>query len=573
MHFSTKDQRGLRFSARVLLALIIIALLLPLMNGCSTASGAAGSSKQATRSSKDPSEKKPTPTPSFIPAPDNTAMLTYKNNNLRTGQDANETLLNTTNVNASTFGKRVSYPVDGAIYTQPLFVPDLTINGQKHNTVFVATENDSVYAFDADKQTSNTPLWHVNFTNPAQGITTLSPSDVSNCGDIGAEIGITGTPVIDSTKQTLYVVVDTKENGQYVQRLHALDITTGNERSGSPVAIQANVQGTGDGSQDGTIDFDAQTQNQRPALLLVNGTVYISWSSFCDDGFYHGWILGYDENSLQQTAVYNDSPDGYQGGIWQGGEGLAADNTNNIFVSTSNGTFNLDSGGNDASNTVLKLTTQLQVEDYFTPFDQSCLEAKDTDFGSGGVVLFPSSNKLVTVGKEGRVYLLDRDNLGKYNTIDDPCDNLGRTDVDTTLQELPPTTIAGGLYISPTYWNGANGDYIFMGGGYDYTKAYSVSSGTLNLSSQTAQRFVFPGSGTAVSCNGTVAGSAILWVVESSGALHAYDASNLTHELYNTNQHAQHDSLGSYVKFSIPTIANGKVFVGTQKSLVIYGLL
>src|SRR6266568_7856703 len=314
-----------------------------------------------------------------------TAITTYKGNSLRTGQYPNETILTTSNVNVAQFGKRVSYPVDGYVYAQPLFMPNVTIAGKTHNVVFVATQHDSVYAFDADQLSTSPPLWHTSFIDPAHGITTVSPSDIM-CNDIIPEVGITGTPVIDGSTSTLYLVAKTKDHGQVVQRLHALDITTGKDRSGSPVLIQASVPGSGAGSSNGVVSFNPLRENQRSALLLLNGVVYIAWASHCDNGPYHGWIIGYHATTLQQVpAVYNTSPNGTRAGIWQSGGGLAAENSGFIYFATGNGTFDLDSGGHDAGDSIVKLSTQnnaLFPVDYFAPFNQACLDVADADLGS-----------------------------------------------------------------------------------------------------------------------------------------------------------------------------------------------
>lgn len=546
--------------------------LLLLLTNCSGAS-ASSAPQKANRDPIDPKPKQATQAVGSAPA--DTAILTAKNNNLRTGQNSYETLLNVNDVNVAHFGKRISYPVDGEVYAQPLFMPGLTIRGRKHNVVFVATEHDSVFAFDADQP--GPALWQTSFIQPEQGITPFAPADVGGCDNLGPEIGITGTPVLDETTATLYVVSSTKEQGRFVQRLHALDLATGQEKNNSPVSIQATAQGVGDGSSGGIISFDPLTENQRAALLLVNGVVLITWASYCDNGLYHGWILGYQASSLEQVVVYNDTPDGYQGGIWQSGGGMAADAKNNVYVVTGNGTYNLNNGGRDASDSVLKLSVQpqsLQIEDYFTPFNQECLGfPNDTDLGSGGLLLIPTINKLVSVGKEGRLYLIDQDDLGKYTSIDDPCENQERTDVDAVVQEFPPDTIAGGLYGSPVYWASTHGDYLYLCGAGDHLKAFLLKQNSFTLAMQTPERFSYPGANSALSSNGGRAGSGILWVLDPQSVLRAYDASNLQRELYASDENPARDAMTSYVKFSVPTIANGEVFVGTQNSLLIYGLL
>ena len=494
------------------------------------------------------------------------AVTTYKGNALRTGQYPNETFLTPNNVNVTQFGKRVAYPIDGFVYAQPLFLPNVPIAGTTHNIVFVATQHDSVYAFDADQRHPNAPLWHTSFLDPAHGITTVLSGDIS-CNDIVPEVGITGTPVIDGSTGTLYVVAKTKERGQVVQRLHALDITTGKERPGSPVLVQASVAGTGAGSSNGVVKFNPLRQHQRSALLLLNGVVYICWASHCDNGPYHGWIIGYNSTSLQQTTVFNTSRNGNRGAIWQSGDGLASDANGNIYFESGNGTFDVNTGGPDLGDSVVKLSTQggLQRVDYFTPFNQGCLDTTDLDLGSGGSMLIPSNNEMIGVGKEGRIYVINRSNLGKYTIIQNPCGNQNRTNVDKVTQELPPNTV-GGCWSTPAYWNGSTGEYVYFGGVGDHVKAFKLTNGVLSSSptSQSPESLGYPGSNVAVSSNGTTANTGIAWIIDPSGTLRAYDATNLGHELFNSK-------LPSFIKFTTPIIANGEVFAGTGGSLEIYG--
>jgi hypothetical protein len=507
------------------------------------------------------------------------AITTYKGNSLRTGQYPNETILTTSNVTVAQFGKRVTYPVDGYVYAQPLFMPNVTIAGGIHNVVFVATEHNSIYAFDADQMSAIPPLWHTSFIDPAHGITTVSPSDIL-CNDIVPEVGITGTPVIDGSANTLYVVAKTKENGQVVQRLHALDITTGSDRPGSPVLIQASVPGKGAGSSNGVVKFNPLRQGQRSALLLLNGVVYIAWASHCDNDPYHGWIIGYHTTTLQQVpaAVYNTSPNGTRAGIWQSGGGLAAESSGFIYFAAGNGTFDLNAGGHDAGDSIVKLSTQnhaLFQVDYFTPFNQACLDAADADLGSGGVLLLPTTTELICIGKEGRVYVVNRNKMGQYTAIANPCRNQNLTNVDKVLQELPPETVVGGLFSTPAYWSTSTGEFVYTVGMRDHVKAFKLTNGLLSTPphSQSSESFTYPGGNPVVSSNGPAAGTGILWTIDPKAILRAYDATNLAKELYNSGLNSSRDGLESYVKFSVPTVANGKVFVGTQNSLVIYGFL
>jgi len=517
--------------------------------------------------------------------PLNTAILTYKNDVSRTGLNPNESILNTANVNTNQFGKRISYSVDGQVYAQPLYVPNLTMGSSTHNVVFVATEHDSVYAFDADQTSfsrSSDFLWHTSFINPP-GVTTVSSTDV-NCTDLVPEIGITSTPVIDTNTNTIYVVATTKENGAFVYRLHALDLTTGNEKPGSPTLIQASVAGTGAGSVNGQVTFTPKLERQRAALLLVNGTIYIAWAGYCDNPPYHGWVMGYTYNgsTFRQAFVYNSTPNGDDGGIWQSGGGLAADSSGNIYGISGNGKFDLNNTGNvDAGDTFLKWNSQLQLTDYFTPFNQSCLDSGDVDLGSGGPLLLPSQsgstpNELISLGKEGRIYVVNRDNMGKFtadSSLNCQTSEQNRTDIDKVVQELPPQTATTGLWGTPAYWNGPSGQYFYVGGSQDHLKAFSITNGMLSTSatSESPESFGFPSADPVVSCNGTIAGTAIVWAIDPNAVLRAYDASNLSTELYNSAQNVGRDGLDSYVKFTVPTVANGEVFVGTKATLTIFG--
>jgi len=505
------------------------------------------------------------------------SVTTYHNDNARTGQYLHETILTPANVNASGFGRLFVQPVDGYIYAQPLYVPDLTIGGQVHNVVFVATENDSVYAFDADSaaDANANPLWHVSFINPPS-VTTVDSATDAQCGDLVPQIGITGTPVIDTSTGTLYVVANTKENGAFFQRLHALDITTGAEKLGGPVAIQATVPGTGAGSSAGQVSFDALHQNQRPGLLLANGVVYIASAAHCDIPPYHAWVFGYNASNLQQqVAVWNSTPNGSDGGVWQSGGGPAADSSG-IYVVTGNGTFDVNTGGVDWGDTILRMSGPtggtLRVLSHFTPFNQDVLSENDIDLGSGGVVLLPAlpagsahQNLLVQAGKEGSIYLVDRDNMGGYNSA-----------TDQVVQELPGAT--GGIWGMPAYWN----DTVYFGAQYDNLKAFSFNAGGSGMLSSSAvsyspESFAFPGPTPSISANG--ASNGILWAIETDAyaskgpaVLHAYDATNLASELYNSTQNGSVDTPGPAVKFAAATVARGKVYVGTATQLAVFGL-
>jgi hypothetical protein len=515
-----------------------------------------------------------------------TSVTTYHNDIGRTGQNLNETILTTSNVNATQFGKLFSQPVDGQIYAQPLYLPGLTIGGQTHNVVFVATENDSVYAFDADSNggANASPLWMASMLTAAHGAasgaTAFPASELA--ADITPLVGITGTPVIDPSSDTLYVVSKTQEGGNAVQRLHALDVTTGNEKFGGPVVITATVAGTGNGSVSGQLTFDQQWENQRPGLLLVNGIVYIGFAAHGDNGPWHGWILGYNAATLKQAGVYNASPNGVGSGFWMSGSGLAADVLNpstkpygRMFVTSGNGDYTATTpyaGSMDFGDSILNLDLTNGVptiKDEFTPSDQADLDAEDGDLGSGGVMLIPTQttgsvpNLLVQVGKEGTLYLVNRDKMSGYNST------------DAVVQEMQYAVGVNGAWSTAAYWNG---NVYYMGRG-DYLKSFALVNGQLSTNpTKSSEVYNYPGATPSISANGNTQG--IVWTIDSeayatSGAaiLQAHNASNVATTLYSSSTNSSRDNPGPAVKFSVPTVVNGKVYVGTGTQVSIYGLL
>ena len=496
--------------------------------------------------------------------------FTFHNDNLRTGQNTSETVLNLSNVNQAQFGNLFSYPLDGLTFASPLYVANVNVPGQGfHNVVYVATEHDSVYAWDADGLSTN-PLWKVSFLG--SGVTTVPCGDTGECGDIPTEIGITGTPAIDQAGGTLYVVAKTKEGASYVQRLHALDITTGAERFGGPVVIQASVIGSGMGSQGNQLPFDPLRENQRPALLLSNGVVYIAWAAHGDQQPWHGWVIAYNATTLQQTMSYCVSPDGYGGGIWMSNGGLATDSGGNIFFTTGNGDFTVNTGGQDYGDSIVKLSASGSVVDYFTPHDQANMEAQNFDLSSAGPVLLvdqPGSipHLLVAAAKTGTIFVVNRDNMGHYNSSND------NQIVQSLVSVLPNGTEEEGNYSAPVFFNG----YVYFAAVNDNLKAFQLSGGLLSSgpTSQSGEIYLNRGGSFAVSSNGNSNG--IVWAVQdnspSNAVLFAYDASNLSHELYNSTQLGARDTLGLAMKFNIPLVANGKVFVVVNGQLMAYGLL
>jgi len=511
-----------------------------------------------------------------------TGALTYHNDNLRTGSNSSEAALTAGNVNSTQFGRLFSHAVDGYVYAQPLWMPGVNISGKGvHNVVFIATEHDSVYAFDADRV--GNALWQVSFINPALGITTVPKEDVEVGVDLVPEAGITATPVIDGARGVLFVLARTKEvsgnTTNYVHRLHALDITTGHEMPGSPVVIAGQVPGKGYDSVNGIVTFAGWHQNNRAALLLVNGIVYVAFAALEDIDYYHGWIFGYDENTLARVSVYNDTPNGSKGGIWQGGGGPLADAAGNIYASTGNGTFTANVGGSDYSTVFLKLTpngSTLSVADWFSPYGEKYLnlESVNGDLASSGPILFPDQTGAVphlalACGKSGTLYLMNRDNLGKFHTTSDQVHQV-------LYNTIGLTALPSGNYATPAYFQGQ----FYIQGVKDPLKQFTLSQSLLSAGPSAVSPTVaaYPGTSPVVSSNAGLNG--IVWVTDESGSgnslpavLHAYDAANISHELYNSLTNATRDHAGPAVKFASPTVANGKVYVGAQTEFDVYGLL
>jgi hypothetical protein len=510
-----------------------------------------------------------------LPGTAQTNVLTFHNDNAHTGQNLTETSLTPANVNSSNFGKLLNLPVDGKVDAQPLYVSGLQIpNAGSHNVVLAATEHDSVYAFDAN---DGTKLWQVSLLKSGE-----VPSDARNCNQVIPEIGITATPVIDLSAGpggTIYLVAMSKDGaGNYYQRLHALNLQTGAEQFGGPVDIAAKYPGTGENSSNGMVVFDPKQYKERASLLLLNGVVYTSWSSHCDIQPYTGWLIGYNETTLTQTSVLNFAPNGGEASIWGSGGGPANDANGNIFIQLANGTFDitLNAQGfpNQANygNAFVKVVVGgggLQVADYWTMYNTIDESNRDEDLGSGGVLLLPDlqdSNGAmrhlgVGAGKDANVYLFDRDNMGKFN----PSSN-------ASLYQEIPNGLAGGLFATPAWFNGT----VYFGAVNDAIRAFPVSGARLATtpSSMTAVHFGYPGATPSISASGSSNG--ILWAVESSSpaVLHAYDATDLSKELYNSNQAANgRDQFGPGNKFMVPTVADGKVFVGTPNSVAVFGLL
>lgn len=526
-----------------------------------------------------------------------TPVLTYHNNNARTGANTNETLLTLANVNTNSFGLLMKYDVDGYVYAQPLYVPGLAIAGHgTHNTVFVATANNSVYAFDADSHAGPDGglLWHASL---GDGIDVVTNHEFGGryhnnvFQDMFPRVGITGTPVIDLANGTLLVDAFTREvtgsSTNFHHTIHALNITNGTEQPFGPVEVTASVPGTGIGSSHGLLEFDARQHQQRPALTLAGGVLYVAFGSAADTDVYHGWIIGFNASNLQllPNQIFNTTPNATrarfgphagEGALWMSGDGLCVDENTNLFFEVANGSFTAApslGNGVDYGDSFMRLSTagnRLAVVDYFTPFDQAEMQAEDADFGSGGAVLLPDEvgstehpHLIVGGDKASDIFLVDRDNMGHYN----PSDN------HQVVQEVFADT--GRIFSTPAYFN----FQLFYQGVGGVMKAYAISNGYINPNPASETETSFSGFGTtpSISANGT--GNAIVWTIQSDGAvthdpaiLHAYNATNLAIELYNSNQLPGRDNPGNAVKMTVPTVVDGKVFVGAQYALSIFGI-
>lgn len=517
-------------------------------------------------------------------------VYSWRNDNSLTGQNAQEEVLNPATVSGSTghtFGKLFGCSVDGAIFAQPLYVANVTVAGVPHNVVYVATENDSVYAFDADSSSCQI-LWQVSFTNPMLAITAVPAADIQGQTDIMPFIGITGTPVIDPNTATLYIVSKTKINQgptpSYSQQLHALDLTTGVERLDSPATIKGNVNGT---------SFDPLYENQRPALLLSGGNIYVAFDSYSDAGSFHGWVFAYDSANLQNApAVFISTPGGSSGGIGQSGAAPSADANGNVFVVTSDGQFDANTGRSDYSETLLKLQVNSNstsfpvfgVGDYFTPWNQAMLTNSATPFGSTGVLLLPSSAggtvPLAVAGSQaGSLYLLDRSNLGKFSSV---------TGVDNVVQTL---CLGAALTGTAGYLNNNNVPTVYVAAAGTSLMSFalangkfasqSCSSGPAQPTAQSANTFALFGASPVISWDGSNANSGLVWALDTSGyltvpaqaaILYGFQATDLTRVYGSSATTGAPEAAGPAVKFAVPTVANGKVYVGTQTELSVFGL-
>jgi hypothetical protein len=522
---------------------------------------------------------------------DLTGITTYHYDVARTGQNLQEYALTPARVSSGNFGLRWSCPLDGPAYAQPLYVANLSINGGTHNVLFVVTMNDSIYAFDADNPGCMI-YWQRSFINPGAGITTQSSAG-SGCNDVLAGYGINGTPVIYPSAQTLYLVAATTENGTNVQRLHALNLATGAERANSPAVIQATVSGTGDGGT--TVTFNPINQNQRLGLALTDGGVVIGWSSHCDSWAWHGWIMLYNATLLTQTAAFNVTPNGSDGGIWMSGGAPALDSSGNMFLSTGNGEFDATNyvarppaPNNDYGESFLNLSpTTLAVQDFYTPSQNASWTSNDLDLSSGGITVLPDGsgptghpNVLVGADKQAHLWMIDRNNMSGFSPT-----------ADNTVQylTLPNDTscLSDGqcVYATPAYWNGT----IYIGIEWGPLMALPLSGGLIPsngqvaiAASQSAENYGYPSPTPVISAS--PAGGAIAWVLDNNASgtdngatalgpaiLRAYDATNLRTTLYSSAA-LPADTGGNAVKFTVPVVANGHVYVAGAGALTVYGM-
>ena len=514
--------------------------------------------------------------------PQTASVLTQHNDNTRSGWNANETALTTSTVNVQHFGALFSLPVDDHVYAQPLVVGNVAIGNTTRNVVYVATVNNTVYAYDGD---DGRVYWQRNFTAPGMRpprATDMTGACGGNYTNFAGNIGIVGTPVIDAAKQVIYFVARSTSGSAFVQDLHAVNILGGSDVAGSPVRITATITGNGDGSVNNVIAFDAQRGDQRQALTLANGIVYVTFSSHCDWGPYHGWILGYAAATLQQRVVYNDTPNGSAGGLWESGMGMAADAQGSLYVVAGNGT--VGDGGDPTNPTnrghsALKLTpsgSTLQVSSYFTPADYKAANDADLDYGTMGSLLIPNSSYFFTGGKDGTLYLLNKDNMGGVSATNQ-------------VQQAVPLGTSFNMHCQAAYFQGSTKEFVYVWSENDVLRAIPFDRGSnlLDLAGEIDFTSGGPtgqsGAVLSVSSNGSKDGTGILWASHAfsgdaesfvtPGILRAFDATNVTRELWNNRQNLSRDGSGTYAKFSSPTIANGHVYLPTfSNKVVVYGL-
>jgi hypothetical protein len=499
-------------------------------------------------------------------------VTTSQYDNSRTGATLHETILTPQNVNTKQFGKLGAFKVDGAVYAQPLYLPSVDVPGKgKHDVLYVATEHDSVYAFDANRP-GDPPLWRVNLIDKARHEGVVNENQVA-CPFISPEVGITSTPVIDLKTGTLYVLARTMirhtvGNDEYLQRLHALAITSGVEKFAGPKLIAASVPGAGAGSVKGQVAFDPLRENPRAALTLANRVIYLAWASSCDVDPYHGWVMAYDSQTLAQRAVLNVTPDGSQAGIWLADTGPAVDADGNLYLPTGNGTFSAGNGGRDYGDSVLKLDgSTLAVRDYFTPHDQARINDADNDVGSSGPTLLPDQpgphhHLLLQPTKDSTIYVIDRDQMGKFHRDSDAL---------VQLIQMPGPGLG-----AMAYWNG----HVFFATNNDNLRDYAVKNGQLVQNASSDMKFNDPGATPSVSADGKK--NAIVWAIATKSwngpdnkpaVLYAFDATRLGQPIYTSEQSSARDRAALATRFVFPIVVNGHVYFATRGEVDVYGLL
>jgi hypothetical protein len=497
-------------------------------------------------------------------------VLTHHNDKSRSGANLSELQLDTANVNSAHFGKLFEYSVDAPIFGQPLVLANLAIPGKgTRNVVFVATMNNSVYAYDADDPTvdGGQPIWRVNFNNAAAGITPVPSQDISNNKNYKGPYGIMGTPVIDRNSGVMYLVARTKETNNYFYRLHALDIATGGEKSGSPVVVDATVVN----SAGTTLSLSPRRQSQRPALALANGLVYVGWASTEDLDPFQGWLVAYNATTLAREAIFNTVPTGTRAGIWMSGHAPAIDADGNVYITVGNGTWD---GNTNFGQSVVKLSPMLSVLDWFTPDNWSTTSSADLDVGSTGVLLIPETQYIATGSKEGNLYILRSANLGHLAP--------GNTQIPQVLPVAQEN-----IHGAPVFWNGPPGPLLYVWGEEDYLKAYRFTGQSLDPTPQSKSPFRaspgMPGGFLSLSANGAAAGTGVVWAALPlsqdaapaivPGVLRAFDAADVSKELWNSQTDCR-NQVGSFAKYVPPTVANGRVYLSTYSNrLLVYGLL
>jgi hypothetical protein len=558
--------------------------VLCLLTACTTPTAAPPPARPQVSTAHDPLADASFTAPAAPPG----AVLTQRGDDTRLGWDSTETALTVHYVGGKDFGKRTAYPVDGKVYAQPLYVPGLTVQGRQHNVVIVATQHDSVYAFDADATgaTPPAPLWQVSMLRPgARPYLAASDRIAANrlCDSITPEVGISSTPVIDWSTKSLYLVGLDVEHGTLTYRIHRLDLVTGKE-TGPAATVSATVDGDAIDAVDGQVAFHASDEQQRVGLTLANGVVYAGFASWCGLNPYHGWVLGYRAADLSRVIVYNSTPNANEGGLWESMSGLNVDAHGHLILVTGNGPFNLNTGGTEAGDSLLEMTPMdgtLKIVDSFTPFDQQCRYRHDQDLGSASPLMVPGHNEMILSSKTGAVYVVDQAHLGGYTPLATACKEENRTDVDRVKQELTVNSVSGGMWGAWGYWKSTAGEFVYGSGiGAKLTEWRLAADGTIAPTpvAKSPDVFDFPGAIPVVSSNGTTPGTGIVWTVDqhTGAVLRAFDAADIGHEIWNSAMDPARDGMdhtSDFNHFGVPTVANGMVFVGDQSHLDIYGFL